>query len=85
MVVCVIMNVPPMLMLFAGRFETYSTIMCAITFFTLLGNSAVNPIVYCAQIPAVRINVLQCLRIRRIRRNEDELEYYLTVADEPDL
>ena len=84
-VACVVMNVPPMLVLFARRFRTFSTLNCAVTFFTLLGNSAVNPIIYCAQISAVRINVLECLHIRRIRRNDDEMEYYLTVADQQDL
>lgn len=60
----IVMNIPPILsvaLLFMG---ISSGELCAITFFVMLTNSAVNPLIYCLRIPIMKEKVLTLLMMR---------------------
>ena len=81
MSVCLAMNLPPIASI-VGMFVGYfSRGLCTVTFFTMLGNAAVNPVIYCSRVPIIRRHVLQLLGIKS-KRNEEESEDYLTVVAE---
>merc|ERR1711962_421663 len=84
MCTCLAMNLPPIVSIAAMFTRHFSRPLCAITYFAMLGNSAVNPVIYCARVPVIRRHVLQLLGIRALRKYEDESEDYLTVVAEGD-
>ena len=79
---CILMNLPPMISLVAGQYGSYSSELCAITYFTLLANSAINPIIYCARVPVIWKHVLKFLRISKAAHITAESDGYLTMEVE---
>ena len=63
-----------------GQYGSYSSELCAITYFTLLANSAINPIIYCSRVPTIRRHVVKLLRRTADVQRTDESEGYLTVV-----
>lgn len=53
------MNIPPILSSALSLMGVYSGKLCAITFFVMLANSAVNPLIYCFRIPTMKEKVLE--------------------------
>ena len=69
------------LLLVAVQYGSYSSELCALTYFTLLANSAVNPIIYCARVPLIRSHVVKLFKGRSAAQAGDESEGHLTVLD----
>lgn len=80
-ITCIVMNLPPVLSIGFGFMGiSFSRTLCAITYFALLGNAAVNPIIYCSRVTVIKKHVLQFLHIKRFTDNDEESEDYLTVV-----
>ena len=58
---CLVMNLPPVLSIVLAFHRISSKILCAVTFFFLLANSAVNPVIYCMRIPLIKKYVFRLL------------------------
>merc|ERR1711962_1904628 len=82
MCACLGMNLPPIVSIGAGFAGVFSRGLCAITYFAMLGNAAVNPIIYCSRVAVIRRHVLELLGIKALQKYEDESEDYLTVVAE---
>jgi len=84
MCTCLAMNLPPIVSIAAGFAGYASRTLCAITFFAMLGNAAVNPLIYCSRVPVIRRHVLKLFGVQSARYTADESEDYLTVVAEGD-
>lgn len=70
---CLLMNLPPVVSIWLGFMGIYINVMCAITFFTMLANAAVNPMIYCLRMPIMWKRVLLLLGVNRRNDVHDDL------------
>ena len=67
---CVVTNTPPILNIILGLNGIYSRWLCSITFFAILANSAVYPLVFCYRVPLVKKHIKQLLCKKRMTTND---------------
>lgn len=65
------MNILPIMSITLGFMGIFSRTICAVTFSSLLANSAVNPLIYCLRIPSMKKHIFRLLRIEKIKRRDN--------------
>ena len=74
-IVFTLMNILPIVSIVLGLMGTFYPTLCAVTYFALLANAAVNPVIYCLRIPCMRQYISNLFRIRNDtgRENTEEI------------